>query len=101
MSQLPEALMHVRTLIAALATALPALAANSSHDPTWWDKFQILAQQGPDSFRAAATSGSTPANVDVSNECGPQSETFILINPRNPRQRASGSHDTLRRPTPA
>src|SRR5438874_2607424 len=98
MTQLQEASMHVRTLVAALATALPAPAANSSHDPTWWDKFQILAQQGPDSFREAATSGSTPANVDVSNECGPQSETFIVINPRNPRQLAAGSNEIFRLP---
>src|SRR5438132_7014947 len=98
MSQLPEALMHVRTLIASLATPLPAIAANDSHDPTWWDKFQILAHEGPDSFRAAATSGSTPANVDVSNECGPQSETFIVINPRNPKQLAAGSNEIFRLP---
>jgi hypothetical protein len=36
--------------------------------------------------------------VDVSNECGPQSETYIAINPNQPKQLAAGSNEIFRLP---
>jgi len=81
-----------------LAIALPASAADQSN-PTWWDKLQYLAHNGPAAFQAAgSTTPAGAANVDVSNECGPQSETFIAINPRNPQQLAAGSNEIFRLP---
>jgi hypothetical protein len=38
------------------------------------------------------------ANVDVSNEPGPQSETSIAINPANPKQIVAGSNEIFRLP---
>ena len=69
-----------------LALLFPfSLAARDPKDPTWWDKYQFLLKNGSDpSPGATASALSVGANVDVSNECGPQSETFITINPSNP-----------------
>src|SRR5215471_20143234 len=81
--------------------ALPALAqnnGNSSHNPTWWNKYQYLLNHPADSAASASTSLSVGANVDVSNECGPQSETFIAINPGNSNVLAAGSNEIFRDP---
>ncbi|MFL5416816.1 MAG: hypothetical protein ACJ78Y_12485, partial [Myxococcales bacterium] len=86
--------------LAVVLVALPAFAANT-HDPTWWDKFQFLANSPPLSFQASSTSprpGAFGSNVDVSNECGPQSETFIAINTSNPQNIAGGSNEIFRLP---
>jgi hypothetical protein len=86
--------------LAIVLIALPVLAANP-HDPTWWDKFQFLANSPPLSFQASSTSakpGAFGSNVDVSNECGPQSETFIAINTSNPQNIAGGSNEIFRLP---
>jgi len=92
--------MHTRlaSFALALAAASPAMAQSSSHDPTWWDKYLYLANNGPDALQLTAPSASTGTNVDVSNECGPQSETFIAINPRKPTQLAAGSNEIFRLP---
>jgi hypothetical protein len=69
----------------------------SSHNPTWWNKYLFLAQHGP-------MSGGDPAastifgNVDVSNECGPQSETFITLNPNHPLVLTGGANEIFRLP---
>ena len=84
--------------VVSLTLALTALAQSSSHDPTWWDKFLFLANNGPDSLRSTVASRTAGTNVDVSNECGPQSETFIAINPSNPNQLAAGSNEIFRLP---
>jgi hypothetical protein len=82
-----------------LAVALPAAAQNKSSDqPTWWDKYQWLARFGSDPAPGGTTSLSVGANVDVSNECGPQSETFITINPAAPNILAAGSNEIFRDP---
>jgi hypothetical protein len=82
-----------------LAVALPAAAQNKSSDlPTWWDKYQWLAKFGSDPAPGGTTSLSVGANVDVSNECGPQSETFITINPAAPNILAAGSNEIFRDP---
>src|SRR5205807_4485324 len=88
----------VVVLMISLTLALTALAQSSSHDPTWWDKFLFLANNGPDSLRSTVTPRIAGTNVDVSNECGPQSETFIAINPSNPKQLAAGSNEIFRLP---
>src|SRR3954453_9317069 len=52
---------------------------NNPNDPTWWDKYNYIRKTGATSFTAATTASSRSSNVDVSNECGPQSETYIAI----------------------
>jgi len=88
-----------QALVLALAGATPALAQTSNgHSPTWWDKFEYLAKNGPDPSAGATTSVGVGDNVDVSNECGPQSETYITLNPRKPRMLAAGSNEIYRLP---
>ena len=73
-------------------------AQSNSHDPTWWDKYQFLTNNGPDGSAGTTTSAAFGGNVDVSNECGPQSETFITIDPNRPRTLAAGSNEIFRLP---
>ncbi|MFN2548651.1 MAG: sialidase family protein [Myxococcales bacterium] len=87
----------MRLLALSLALALPAAAANDAKNPTWWDKYQYLLNNGPDALVTTAPATSS-TNVDVSNECGPQSETFIAINPSRPKQLAAGSNEIFRDP---
>ena len=85
--------------------AVPAKASTSSTSstyrvPTWWQKFQTVSAPG---FKPFAKPGSTKsvtvgANVDVSNELGPQSETSIAINPQTPSQIVAGSNEIFRLP---
>src|SRR6266542_3216608 len=75
-----------------------ASAQNSSHDPTWWDKYQFILNSGSDDSVGPTVSVSFGTNVDVSNECGPQSETFITIDPSKPRTLAAGSNEIFRLP---
>jgi hypothetical protein len=83
-----------------LALLLPlSLAAKDPKNPTWWEKYQFLLKNGSDpSPRATVSALSVGTNVDVSNECGPQSETFITINPSNPTMLAAGSNEIFRDP---
>src|SRR5437588_1927701 len=81
-----------------IAFAAPALAQNSSHNPTWWDKYTYLAKNGPLGEGGSTSSISFGTNVDVSNECGPQSETFITLNSRAPKMLAAGSNEIFRLP---
>lgn len=73
-------------------------ASNTKHDPTWWDKYQFILKNGADVASEPTSSVSYGANVDVSNECGPQSETFITIDPNQPRVLAAGSNEIYRLP---
>src|SRR4030095_5990312 len=83
-----------------LSLLLPlSLAAKDPKDPTWWDKYQFLLKNGADPSPAAPVSALAAGNnVDVSNECGPQSETFITIDPTNPTTLAAGSNEIFRDP---
>ena len=72
--------------------------AGSSHDPTWWDKYTYLAKNGPTDGGGATTSLTFGSNVDISNECGPQSETFITINTAQTKNLAAGSNEIFRLP---
>jgi hypothetical protein len=83
---------------ACLILSCQALAQNStSHNPTWWAKYQYLSQNAasPGGPGSSLTVGS---NVDVSNECGPQSETYITLNPASSKSVAGGSNEIFRDP---
>src|SRR2546428_5860881 len=71
---------------------------NNSKDPTWWDKYQYIVNNGPAADPGSTSSVSVGTNVDVSNECGPQSETYITINPANTKNLAGGSNEIFRLP---
>jgi hypothetical protein len=73
-------------------------AKRTSKEPLWWTKLQFLAHHGPLSGGALTVSSTVDQNVDVSNECGPQSETFITLNPNDPSQLTAGSNEIFRLP---
>src|SRR5258706_1868753 len=75
-----------------------AEAQNNSHDPTWWSKYEFIRDNGGDAAPLSTTSTTASGNVDVSNECGPKSETFITFNPNKPRTLAGGSNEIFRLP---
>jgi hypothetical protein len=90
-----------RTLLSiqfAMALPICALADSKTHNPTWWDKYQFILNNGPESGTSGSASISYGSNVDVSNECGPQSETFITLNPAQPKILAAGSNEIFRLP---
>jgi hypothetical protein len=66
--------------------------------PSWWNKYQHLLKNGAESGVGATSSLSVGANVDVSNECGPQSETYVTLNPNHPTILAGGSNEIFRLP---
>jgi len=66
--------------------------------PTWWQKYQRLLASGAGSAEGTSSSVTIGSNVDVSNECGPQSETFITLNHANPQTLAAGSNEIFRNP---
>src|SRR5437868_9616402 len=73
-------------------------AANDPNNPTWWDKYTYLAKNGPVADGSTTGSITSGTNVDVSNECGPQSETFITLDTLNPKSLAAGSNEIFRLP---
>ena len=73
-------------------------AQKNSHDPTWWSKYEFIRDNGGDAAPLITTSLAAGSNVDVSNECGPQSETFIAINQNKPKILAGGSNEIFRLP---
>jgi len=85
-------------LLSILAFPICAFADSSTHNPTWWDKYQFMKNNGPETSAGSSQSVSFGKNVDVSNECGPQSETFITINPAQSRMLAAGSNEIFRLP---
>jgi hypothetical protein len=96
--------MGTRILFACLAAlwfvAAASAQGNSSnvHNPTWWSKYQFIANNGSAPGPGVTSSLVVDANVDVSNECGPQSETFITLNPATPNVLAAGSNEIFRLP---
>lgn len=65
--------------------------------PTWWAKYQYLVQNLAEAVGPSASLTVGP-NVNVSGECGPQSETYITLNPNQPAMLAAGSNEIFRLP---
>jgi len=87
------------TLAFALLFAGAAFAqSNTPNNPTWWSKYQYLSTHAAGANSGGGTSASVGANVDVSNECGPQSETYITLNTSKPKNLAGGSNEIFRLP---
>src|ERR1051326_8462138 len=53
---------------------------------------------GPIAGGGTTTSVTDGSDVDVSNECGPQSETYVTINTANAKRLAGGSNEIFRLP---
>jgi hypothetical protein len=86
-------------LAAAIVFLAVSAEARDPNNPTWWDKYQYLAKGGTIEASAATSSVAVDkTNVDVSNECGPQSETYITLDPTRPRTLAAGSNEIFRLP---
>ena len=66
--------------------------------PNWWEKYEYLLNNGASTGGGKTNSTTVKSNVDVSNECGPQSETYVTINPANPKNLAGGSNEIFRLP---
>ncbi len=75
-----------------------AQSQSSPSTPAWWNKYLYLVNNGPVSGGAPTASTSVGGDVDVSNECGPQSETYITLNPNGPSQLTAGSNEIFRLP---
>jgi hypothetical protein len=95
-----RALFFPTSLSILLAVALPicAIADSKTHNPTWWDKYEFIKNNGPVAGGGPSLSLNFGSNVDVSNECGPQSETFITLNPNQSSTMAAGSNEIFRNP---
>ena len=72
--------------------------SNNGNNPTWWNKYQTLLANGPNQNAGPSKSLNVGANVDVSNECGPQSETYIAVNSQAPKSLVAGSNEIFRLP---
>jgi hypothetical protein len=84
--------------IAFVPTGVHARSSSSSYTlPTWWAKYQRLLQ-GTSGSSSQTKSLSVGANVDMSNEDTPQSETSITVNPNNPAMLVGGSNEIVRLP---
>ncbi len=95
----PQTWLSILTVIALYC--FPVLASaqtNNPNNPTWWNKYQYLVKNGPKSGGGLSSSISVGSNVDVSNECGPQSETYITLNASKPKVLAAGSNEIFRLP---
>src|SRR5207248_6480694 len=80
------------------ATATAFGQNNTRKDPTWWDKYQYSLNNGPLPDAGTTSSVGSGTDVDISNECGPQSETYITLSTANPRNLAAGSNEIFRLP---
>jgi hypothetical protein len=65
---------------------------NNQNNPTWWEKYQFIQNNGPIAAAGTTASVTDGGDVDVSNECGPQSETYVTLNTANAKQLAGGSN---------
>jgi hypothetical protein len=99
MSTFRRLLLPLSIIAAIAAVAVTSSASGSStHDPTWWDKYTYLAKNGSTDGGGPTSSVTSGSDVDVSNECGPQSETFITINTAQAKSLAAGSNEIFRLP---
>ncbi|PYS90871.1 MAG: hypothetical protein DMF64_13780 [Acidobacteria bacterium] len=94
---------HLRLLMAlilvfAFNASFTYAQTNSPNNPTWWDKYQYLKHNAPLGDSTNTTSVNFGSNIDISNECGPQSETFIALSPAAGHALAAGSNEIFRLP---
>ena len=82
-------------VLASLITLMSG-AARAAPDPTWWNKYQRIQNGNGILPGSGSHSASIGGNVDVSNECGPQSETFIAM--KDGSTIAGGSNEIFRLP---
>lgn len=85
-------------LLCAISLATYAAGQNTTPPPVWWAKYQYLSHNAAGTATGKTASLAAGSNVDVSNECGPQSETFITLNPAKPSVLAAGSNEIFRDP---
>src|SRR5260221_679713 len=89
-------------LVGVFPFSMSASASSSTTSyslPTWWAKYQRLLKGSSASKPGSATQAfSVGANVDMSNEDTPQSETSITVNPNNPMMLVGGSNEIVRLP---
>jgi hypothetical protein len=89
-------------LVGVFPFSMSASASSSTTSyslPTWWAKYQRLLKGSPASKPGSGTQAfSVGANVDMSNEDTPQSETSITVNPNNPMMLVGGSNEIVRLP---
>jgi len=89
----------IRELLCVAILACVTTAQNNNiHNPTWWAKYQYLSTNGAIPGGGQAGSLSVGTNVNASNECGPQSETFISLNPNHPKILVGASNEIFRLP---
>src|SRR4051794_6930622 len=84
-------------VVAVLCVTSAFAQNNDSKNPTWWDKYQYILNNGSAAAAGTTASVSLGTNVDVSNECGPQSETYVTVSP-NGKAIAGGSNEIFRLP---
>src|SRR5690242_12147798 len=85
--------------LSSLLLGCTALAqTNTQNNPSWWNKYQYLAAHAASPSSGTTTSAAVGPNVDVSNECGPQSETYVTVNSSKPKNLAGGSNEIFRLP---
>jgi hypothetical protein len=94
----PSLQLVAAALLCLVCSANLSAQNKSTHNPTWWAKYQYLSSQGASPASGAANSLTVGSNVDVSNECGPQSETYIALNVAHPKNLAAGSNEIFRDP---
>ncbi len=89
-------------LVGVFPFSMSASASSSTTSyslPTWWAKYQRLLKGASASKPGSGTLAfSVGANVDMSNEDTPQSETSITVNPNNPMILVGGSNEIVRLP---
>src|ERR1043166_6690610 len=85
--------MRKLSLLLMLVASAAWAQTNNSNNPTWWEKYQFIQNNGPIAGGGATASVTDGSDVDVSNECGPQSETYITVNTATPRPSAPGGAD--------
>src|SRR5438067_9176064 len=91
-------LMRKLSLVLMLVASAAWAQTNTQNNPTWWEKYQFIQNNGPIAGGSTTTSAADGNDVDVSNECAPQSETYITLNTANAKQLAAGSNEIFRLP---
>src|SRR5437588_13016512 len=81
-----------------VASTIALAQTNTPDNPSWWNKYQYLSTHAASPNAGSSSSAAVGPNVDVSNECGPQSETYVTVNTSRPKNLAGGSNEIFRDP---